>query len=178
MNTEKWFVWRKTHPSSTRSESHGKQKRWKGHYNASGKKHTGIWTKLRVHETGTGFRGLCVLQASSPTGGSGHYTGYRPRTHTIASIPAYILSPLLSQYYCLHIVNLFVIPIYYDAIPDLMSSSFHSILSVSSVVAQFIALHYTYVYKPLLILVICFTYLVSISHPVLFHITWVYSLPE
>ena len=59
-----------------------------------------------------------------------------------------------------------------------MSSSFYSILSVSSVVAQFLALHHTYAHKPVLILVICFTYLVSISHTVLFHITCVYSLPE
>ena len=94
------------------------------------------------------------------------------------SIAAYILFPLLSQYYCLHIVNLFVIPIYYDAILYLMSSSFYSILSVSSVVAQFIALHYTYAHKPVLILVMCLTYLVSISHTVLFHITCIYSLPE
>ena len=93
-------------------------------------------------------------------------------------IAAYILSPLLSQYYCLHIVNLFVIPIYYDAIPYLMSSSFYSILSDSSVVVQGIALHHTYGHKPVLILIICFIYLVSISHTVLFHITCVYSIPE
>ena len=59
-----------------------------------------------------------------------------------------------------------------------MSSSFHSILFVSSVVVQFIALHYTYAHKPVLILVICFIYLVSIFHIVLFHIICVYSLPE
>ena len=94
------------------------------------------------------------------------------------SIAAYILCPLLSQYSRLHIVNLFVIPIYYDAIPNLMSSSFHSILSVSNVVVQFIALHHTYAHKPILILVIYFTFPVSISHTVLFHITCVYSLPE
>ena len=51
-------------------------------------------------------------------------------------------------------------------------------LSVSSVVAQFIALNHTYAHKPVLILVICFTYLLSISHTVLFHIICVYSLPE
>ena len=73
---------------------------------------------------------------------------------------------------------LFVISIYYDAIPYLISSSFYSILSVSSVIVQFFALHHTYVHKPVLILIICFTYLVSISHTVLFHITCVYSLPE
>ena len=94
------------------------------------------------------------------------------------SIAAYILSPLLSQYYNIYIVNLFVIPTYNDAIPYLMSSLFYSILSVSSVIGQFIALHHTYAHKPVLILVICFTYLVSISHTVLFHITCVYFLPE
>ena len=94
------------------------------------------------------------------------------------SIAAYILSPLLSQYYFLHIVNLFVLSISYDAIPYLMSSSFYSILSVSSVVVQVTALHDTYAHKPVLILVICFTYLVSISHTVLCHITCVHSLPE
>ena len=73
---------------------------------------------------------------------------------------------------------LFVISIYYDAIPYLMSSSFYSILSVSSVVVQFMALHHTYAHKPVLILVICFTYLVSISHTVLLHITCIYSSPE
>ena len=64
------------------------------------------------------------------------------------SIAAYILSPSLSQYYGLHIVNLFVLSISYDAIPYLMSSSFYSILSVSIVVAQCIALHHTYAHKP------------------------------
>ena len=93
-------------------------------------------------------------------------------------IAAYILSPLLSLYYCLHIVNLLVVSIYHYAIPYPMSSSFYSILSVSSVVVQFIALHHTYVYQPVLILVICFTYLVSISYSVLFHVTCVYALPE
>ena len=82
-------------------------------------------------------------------------------------IAAYILCALLSQYYGLHIVNLFILTIYYDAIPYLMSSSFHSILSVSSVVVQFIALHHTYAYKPVLILIISFTYLASISQTVL-----------
>ena len=85
---------------------------------------------------------------------------------------------MLSYYYCSHIVNLFNISIYYDAIPYLMSSSSYSILSVSSVIIQFIALHHTYAHKPVLILVICVTYIVSISHTVLFHITCVYSLPE
>ena len=93
-------------------------------------------------------------------------------------IAAYIPCPLLSQYYCLHIVNLFVILIYYDAIPYLMSSSLYSILSVSSVVVQFIPLHHTYAHEPAMILIICFTYLVSISHTVLFDITCVYPLPE
>ena len=93
-------------------------------------------------------------------------------------IAAYILPPLLSQYYCLHIVDLFIIPIYYDTIPYLMSSSFYSILSISGVVVQLIALHHTYAHKPVLILVICFTYLVSISHTDLFHITCIYSLPK
>ena len=60
----------------------------------------------------------------------------------------------------------------------LMLSSFYSILSVSSVAVQFIALHHIYAHKAGLSLVICFTYLVSISHTMLFHITWVYSLPE
>ena len=77
-----------------------------------------------------------------------------------------------------HIVNPFVLAIYYDTISYVMSSSFYGILSVSSVVVQFIASHHTYAHKPVLILVICFTYLVSISHTVLFHITCVYSLPE
>ena len=75
-------------------------------------------------------------------------------------------------------VNPFVVSIYYDAIPYFMSSSFHGILSVSRVDVRFIALHYTYAYKPVLIAVICFTYLISISHSVLFHITYVQSLPE
>ena len=94
------------------------------------------------------------------------------------SIAAYPLAPLLSQYYYLYIVNIFVIPIFYDAVSYLMSSSFYSILSVSSVVVQLIALHDTYAHTPVLILVICFTYLVSISHTVSSHITCVYSLPE
>ena len=94
------------------------------------------------------------------------------------NIAAYILSPVLSQYYRLHIVNLLVISIYYDTISDLMSLSFYTIPSVSSGVVQFIAMHHTYAHKPVLIVVICVTYLVSISHAVLFHITWVYSLPE
>ena len=81
-------------------------------------------------------------------------------------LATYIPCPLLSQYYCSHIVNLFVITIYYDAIRYLMSSSFYRILSVSIVGVQFIALHHTYAHKPVLILVICCTYLVSISHPV------------
>ena len=91
---------------------------------------------------------------------------------------AYILSPLLRQYYCSHIVNLVVLSISYDPIPYLMSSSFYSILSVSSVVVQFIAWHHTDAHKPVLILLICFIYLMSISHTVLFHITCVNSLPE
>ena len=94
------------------------------------------------------------------------------------SIAACILLPVLSQYYCSHIVNLFVIPIYNDAIPYLMQSSFYNIHSVSSVVVQSIALRHTYADKPVLILVICFTYLVSISHSVLFHVTCVYSSLE
>ena len=93
-------------------------------------------------------------------------------------IAAYILCPWWSQYYCLHIVNLIIIPIYYDAIPYLMSLSFDSILSVCSEAVQFIALNHTYEHKPVLILVVCFTYLVSISHTVLFYIACVYSLPE
>ena len=96
----------------------------------------------------------------------------------VTCIAAYILSPLLSYYYCSHIVNLIVNSIYYDPISFYMSSSFYRILSVSSVVVRFIALHHTYAHKPVLILVVCFTYLVSISHTVLFHITCVYSLPE
>ena len=59
-----------------------------------------------------------------------------------------------------------------------MSSSLHSILSLSSVVVQFVALHHTYAHKRVLILVICFTHQVSISQTVLFHIPYVYSLPE
>ena len=91
---------------------------------------------------------------------------------------AYILCSSLSEYYYSHIVNLIVIVISYDVIPHLISSSFHSILAVSSVVAQFIAWHNTYAQKPGLILVICFTYLVSIANRVLFHITCVHSLPD
>ena len=83
-------------------------------------------------------------------------------------IAACILSPLLSQYYCLHIVNPFVLAMSCDAIPYLMSSSFYRILSVYSVVVQLIALHHTYAHEPVLILVMSFTYLVSISHTVLF----------
>ena len=49
-----------------------------------------------------------------------------------------------------------------------MSSSFYSILSVASVVAQCIALQHTYAHKPALILVICFTKIVSISDTVTF----------
>ena len=92
-------------------------------------------------------------------------------------IMPYILSTLLSLYYCSHIVNLLVLAIYYDDIAYLMLSSLHSILSVSILVVHFILLHTTYAHKPVLILVICFTYLVSISHTVLFHITCVNSLP-
>ena len=94
------------------------------------------------------------------------------------SITAYILNPLLCKYYCSHIIYLFVLFIYYDAILDYMSSFFYRILSGSTVAVQFIALHHTYAHKPVLILVICFTYLVSISHTILSHITCVYSLPE
>ena len=68
--------------------------------------------------------------------------------------------------------------IYYDAIPYLMSSSFYSSLSVSSMVVQFTVLHRTYSHKPVLILLICFTYLVGISQTVLYHIICVYSSPE
>ena len=92
-------------------------------------------------------------------------------------IAAYILSPLLSYYDCLHIVNVFIISIYYDAIPYRMLSSFYNIVSVSSVDIQFIALHHTYAHKPGLILIICFTYLVAISQTDLFQITCVHSLP-
>ena len=90
----------------------------------------------------------------------------------IHSVPFVELILLFSYPY------LFVISIDYDAIPYLMSSSFYSILSVSSVVVQFIGLHHTYAHKLVLSLGICFTYLVSISHTVLVHITCVYSLPE
>ena len=41
---------------------------------------------------------------------------------------------------------------------------------------QLIALHHIYVYKPIMIVCICFTYLVSISHTVSLHIICVYSL--
>ena len=92
------------------------------------------------------------------------------------AIAAYILFPSLTQYPCVQIVNLFIIPIYYDGIPYLISSSFYSILSGTSVAVQIIALHYTYAHKPVLILVICFTYLVSLSHTVLFHMTCVLFL--
>ena len=68
--------------------------------------------------------------------------------------------------------------IYYDAIPYLMSSSFYSILSVSSMVVQFPAMNHTYAHKPVLILLICFTYLVCIPHTVIFDITCVDSIPE
>ena len=71
-----------------------------------------------------------------------------------------------------------MISIYYDEIPYLMSSSFYSILSVASVVEQVIALHYADAHKPVLILVMFFTYLVSISHTFVFHITCVYSSSE
>ena len=93
-------------------------------------------------------------------------------------IAAYILYPLLSQYDCSHIVNLKVIWIYHDAIVYHMSLSFSSILSISSVVVQFIAFHHAYAHKPVLILVICFIYVLSISHTDLFDITCIYSLPE
>ena len=93
------------------------------------------------------------------------------------SIAAHILCTMLSEYYCSHIVNLFVLVIFNDPIPYLMLSSFYSILSVSSVTVEFLPLHHTYAHKLLLILVICFTYVVSISHTVLSHITHVYSLP-
>ena len=59
-----------------------------------------------------------------------------------------------------------------------MSTSFYCILSGSIVVVQFIALYYTYAHKAVLILVTCFTHLVSISQSILFHITCIYSLPE
>ena len=94
------------------------------------------------------------------------------------SIAAYMPSPLLRKYYCSHIVNLIVISIYYDAIVYLMSLCFYSVPSVSRVVVMFIALHDTYCHKPVSILAICFTFLVWISHTVLFHITCVYSLPK
>ena len=57
-------------------------------------------------------------------------------------------------------VNLIVLSIYYDAISHLMSALFYSTLTVSSVVVQFIALHYTYAPEPVLIVLVCFTYLV------------------
>ena len=79
-------------------------------------------------------------------------------------ITAYILSAWLSYYYCSYVVNLIKISIYYDVIPYLMLSSFSRILSVSSVTAQLLALPHTAAHKPILILVTCFTYLVSISH--------------
>ena len=59
-----------------------------------------------------------------------------------------------------------------------MSSSFYRILSVAIVLVQVIALHHTYAHKPVFIVVICFTYLVSVSYLVLLHITCIYSLPE
>ena len=124
---------------------------------------------------------VSICRINLPSKGSGRYEVlnlFHSWHVGLIFIAAYILSPLLSQYYCLHIVNLFVLSISYDAIPYLMSSSFYSILSVSSVVAQFIPLHHPYVHKPVLILVICFTYLLSMSHTVSFHITCVYSLLE
>ena len=66
----------------------------------------------------------------------------------------------------------------YDAIPYQLWSAFSSILSLASVVVQFMALHYTDTHQPVLILVVCFTYLVAIFHNVLFHMTCVYSLPK
>ena len=94
------------------------------------------------------------------------------------SITANLLFPALSEYNCSDIVNLIVISIYYDAIFLYMSSSLHNLLSVSIVNVQFIALHHTYAHEPVWILVVCFTYTVSIAHTVLSHITCVYSLPE
>ena len=86
------------------------------------------------------------------------------------------MAPLLSQYYCSHIVPHIVISIYYYTISVLMLSSFNSILLVFTVVAHFIVLNHTDAYKPVLILVVCFTYLFSIFHTILFHVTYVYCL--
>ena len=58
----------------------------------------------------------------------------------------------------------------------LMWLFFFCILSVSIMVVQFIALHHTSTNWPVLILLACFTYVVSIYHTVLFHITWVLFL--
>ena len=60
----------------------------------------------------------------------------------------------------------------------IMSSSFYSLLSVSSVVAPYMVLHHTYAYKPLPILIVCFTYLVFIGHNGLCHMTCCYTSPE
>ena len=71
-----------------------------------------------------------------------------------------------------------MITISYDSISYLISSSVYRIPSVTSEVVQFIALPNTHAHKPVLILVICFTYRVSTAHNVLSHITCVFSLPE
>ena len=59
-----------------------------------------------------------------------------------------------------------VISIYYDPIFLYILSSVHSILSVSSVVVQFIALHHTYAYETVCILVVYVIYTVSHSYTV------------
>lgn len=78
----------------------------------------------------------------------------------VAGIAAYILSALLNYYNCAYIVHLFVLLIYYDATPYCMSSTFNSIVYFVFVVAQVIALDYIYAHEPVLILVLCFTYLI------------------
>ena len=57
--------------------------------------------------------------------------------------------------------------IYDDTISNLMLLSFYSILSTSSVVGWYIALHHTYLYEPILIIVTYFICYISISHTVL-----------
>ena len=78
------------------------------------------------------------------------------QSRTLPFIAAYIPLPLLSQYYSSHIVNPIIPAMYHDAIPYLMSSSFRSLLSVSSMAVEFIALQHTYGHEPVLILLYMF----------------------
>ena len=89
---------------------------------------------------------------------------------------AFSQSSRLLAFYCSHIIDLTPNLIYHAYIFNSRLSSYCAILYVASMVLPSHALHHTYASEPGMILVVCFTYLMSMCTPLSHHVICMHAL--